>query len=179
MAGLDSLLWALLYYIFKQHLSVKPSVHLHSTAKKTEQLPDLPERLQTIFPPHPPPPDQVVFNSLKIKKNSNNNKQRWLLVWGRGKHWRHESWLKTNYSLEVRVIADNVNGCVSTRTNPQSSQVLECCNKRNLGDLLVNWLTNPVPENMRSPEFLWWFCELKVSFTKKKKKKRKKEKLRN
>ena len=37
------------------------------------------------------------------------------------------------------------------------------------------WLTdlsNPVPENMRSPKFLWWFCELKVSFTKKKKKKK-------
>lgn len=48
--GPDSLLWALLYYIFKQHLSIKPSVHLHSAAKKTEQLPDLPEWLQTTFP---------------------------------------------------------------------------------------------------------------------------------
>lgn len=65
MGFLDSLLWALLYYIFKQHLSVKPSVHLHSTAKKTKQLPDLPAWLQTAFPLTTPSQGEAVFGSLK------------------------------------------------------------------------------------------------------------------
>lgn len=68
MAFLDSLLWVLLYYIFKQHLSVKPSVHLHSTAKKTKQLPDLPVRLQDNHSTYLLSQSEAVFNSLKRKK---------------------------------------------------------------------------------------------------------------
>lgn len=60
---LGSQLWALLYFIFKQHLSVKPSVHLHSTAKKTKQVPDLPAWLQTTFLLTSPSQTEVLFNS--------------------------------------------------------------------------------------------------------------------
>lgn len=62
VAGLPAL--GLLYYIFKQHLSVKPSVHLHSTAKKTKQVPDLPAWLHTTFLLTSPSQTEVVFNSL-------------------------------------------------------------------------------------------------------------------
>lgn len=61
---LGSQLQALLYYIFKQHLSVKPSVHLHSTAKQTKPVPDLPVWLQTTFLLTSPSQTEVVFNSL-------------------------------------------------------------------------------------------------------------------
>ena len=54
---------------------------MQSTAKKTEQLPDLPERLQTVFPPPTPHlPDQVVSNSLQIKKQQQQQQQTTRLV---------------------------------------------------------------------------------------------------
>lgn len=85
MAFLDSLLRALLYYIFKQHLSAKPSVHLHSTAKKTKQLPDLPVCLQTtFFCPSPSQPEFPEFKGggeeKKRKKIKENQKTPNLLV---------------------------------------------------------------------------------------------------